>query len=79
MPGGWTTWILASAVMLALYDLAKKASVNANAVIPTLLFSTIAGSGAFLSPGGGPPQGRELHPDAPPEDRRTGHDRRGLL
>lgn len=48
MPGGWTTWILASAVMLALYDLAKKASVNANAVIPTLLFSTIAGSGAFL-------------------------------
>ncbi len=34
--------------MLALYDLAKKASVRDNAVLPTLLFSTIAGCAAYV-------------------------------
>lgn len=46
---GWTWWILSSAVMLALYDLAKKASVRENAVLPTLLFSTLFGCGAFVA------------------------------
>ena len=45
----WTTWILASAVLLALYDIAKKASVNANAVLPVLLASTAFGFGAYAS------------------------------
>lgn len=62
----WTLWILASAVFLALYDLAKKASVRENAVLPVLLCSTSFGCAAFgttvamrgdlaavLSPGGG--------------------------
>lgn len=43
----WIYWILASAVFLALYDLAKKASVRENAVLPVLLASTIFGSLAF--------------------------------
>lgn len=43
----WTTWILASAVLLSLYDLAKKASVNANAVLPVLLASTCFGFVAY--------------------------------
>lgn len=38
---------MASAVFLALYDLAKKASVQGNAVLPVLLCSTICGSLAF--------------------------------
>ncbi|MBO7684633.1 MAG: DMT family transporter [Kiritimatiellae bacterium] len=46
--GGWTTWILASAVFLALYDLAKKASVRDNAVLPTLLCSTCFGCAAYV-------------------------------
>ena len=53
---GWTQYILASAFFLALYDLAKKASVRGNAVLPTLLCSTLFGSAAFmtgLAAGGG--------------------------
>ena len=44
----WTVWILASAVFLAFYDLAKKASVRDNAVLPVLLVSTLFGCAAFL-------------------------------
>ena len=44
----WICWILASAVFLALYDLAKKASVRDNAVLPVLLCSTLFGCAAFL-------------------------------
>ena len=46
---GWTTWILASSVLLALYDLAKKASVQGNAVLPTLLASTSFGFVAYVT------------------------------
>ena len=42
----WTCWILASAVFLAFYDLAKKASVRENAVLPVLLLATVAGGTA---------------------------------
>jgi transporter family protein len=45
----WTCWILASAVFLAFYDLAKKASVRDNAVLPVLLFATLAGSIVYIS------------------------------
>jgi bacterial/archaeal transporter family protein len=45
----WTIWILASAFFLALYDLAKKASVKNNAVLPVLLCSTSFGCAAFVS------------------------------
>ena len=45
----WTTWVLASAVFLALYDLAKKASVSANAVLPVLLASTCFGFVAYVA------------------------------
>lgn len=41
-------YILCSAVFLAFYDLAKKASVRENAVLPVLLVSTIFGSLAFV-------------------------------
>lgn len=44
----WTIWILLSACFLALYDLAKKASVRENAVLPVLLCSTSFGCAAFL-------------------------------
>ena len=44
----WTAWILASSLFLALYDLAKKASVRNNAVLPTLLCSTCCGCAAFV-------------------------------
>jgi len=44
----WTTWLLLSAVFLALYDLAKKASVRNNAVLPVLLCSTTSGCLAFV-------------------------------
>ena len=44
----WTVWILLSACFLALYDLAKKASVRENAVLPVLLCSTSFGCAAFL-------------------------------
>lgn len=46
--GGWVAWTLGSAVFLSLYDLAKKASVRNNAVIPVLLCSTLAGGAAYL-------------------------------
>ena len=39
----WLGWILASSVVLGLYDLCKKASVKDNAVFPTLLGSTAFG------------------------------------
>ncbi len=45
----WTLWIVASAAFLALYDLAKKASVRENAVLPTLLSSTCFGCLAFVA------------------------------
>lgn len=45
----WMTWILASAVMLALYDIAKKASVRENAVLPVLLASTMFGFAAYFA------------------------------
>ena len=45
----WTTWILTSAVFLALYDVAKKASVKGNAVLPVLLVSSICGLAAYLA------------------------------
>lgn len=48
MMGGWTEWTLASAFFLALYDLAKKASVRDNAVLPTLLCSTCFGCAAYV-------------------------------
>ena len=44
----WTAWIVASSVFLALYDLAKKASVRDNAVLPVLLCSTCCGCAAFI-------------------------------
>ena len=45
----WTSWILASSFFLALYDLAKKASVRDNAVLPVLLCSTCCGCAAFVA------------------------------
>ena len=45
----WTCWILASAIFLAFYDLAKKASVRDNAVLPVLLLATIAGGCAYVA------------------------------
>ena len=45
----WTAWILASAVMLAFYDIVKKAAVRENAVLPTLLLSTLFGCAAFVA------------------------------
>lgn len=45
----WTLLFLASALFLAFYDIAKKASVNGNAVLPTLLCSTAFGSAAFVA------------------------------
>ncbi len=44
----WTIWILLSACVLALYDIAKKASVRNNAVLPTLLVSTCCGGTVFV-------------------------------
>ena len=44
----WTLWILLSACFLAFYDIAKKASVRNNAVLPTLLISTCCGGTAFV-------------------------------
>ena len=45
----WILWIMASAVMLALYDIVKKASVRANAVLPVLLVSTMFGFAAYAA------------------------------
>ena len=44
----WTAWILLSSFFLALYDLAKKAGVRDNAVLPVLLCSTYCGCAAFV-------------------------------
>ncbi len=45
----WTIWILASSFFLALYDLAKKASVADNAVLPVLFVSTCCGCAAYMA------------------------------
>lgn len=45
----WIWWILASSVFLAFYDLTKKASVRENAVLPVLLFATVAGAIAYVA------------------------------
>ena len=45
----WTAWILLSSFFLALYDLAKKAGVRDNAVLPVLLCSTCCGCAAFVA------------------------------
>ena len=45
----WTVWILASSFFLALYDLAKKASVGGNAVLPVLFFSTCFGCASYAA------------------------------
>lgn len=45
----WTSWVLSSAVLLALYDIAKKASVGRNAVLPVLLASTCFGLAAYAA------------------------------
>ena len=45
----WTVWILASSFFLALYDLAKKASVANNAVLPVLFISTCCGCAAYMA------------------------------
>ncbi len=44
----WVLWILSSALFLALYDIAKKASVRDNAVLPVLLCSTTFGALAYV-------------------------------
>ena len=44
----WIGWILLSAVFLALYDLAKKAGVRNNAVLPVLFISTVSGCAAYV-------------------------------
>ncbi len=49
MNADWTVWILASSVFLALYDLAKKASVANNAVLPVLFISTCCGCAAYMA------------------------------
>ena len=45
----WAWWILISSFFLSLYDLAKKASVRQNAVLPVLLCSTTCGCLAFMA------------------------------
>ena len=40
----WIPLILASALLLAFYDVARKASVNRNAVLPVLFLSTLSGA-----------------------------------
>ncbi len=47
------TWLwlsVGSAVFLGIYDVMKKLSLTGNAVLPTLLFSTVAGGILFLFP-----------------------------
>lgn len=45
----WLFWILASAAVLAVYDLLKKESVRGNAVLPVLIVSTAAGAAAYVA------------------------------
>lgn len=40
---------MASSVLLAFYDISKKASVKENAVLPVLLLATIAGAAAYVA------------------------------
>lgn len=44
----WIVWILASAVVLAVYDLLKKESVRDNAVLPVLMISTASGAVVYV-------------------------------
>lgn len=44
----WIVATLLSAVVLGFYDIAKKHAVARNAVMPTLLLATLAGSAAFV-------------------------------
>lgn len=44
----WALFGLASALFLGIYDIFKKKSVNANAVMPVLFFSTVASALLFL-------------------------------
>lgn len=44
----WIAFILSSAVFLAFYDLAKKAAVKDNAVLPVLLFATLFGALGYI-------------------------------
>ena len=44
----WIAFILTSAVFLAFYDLAKKAAVKDNAVLPVLLFATLFGALGYI-------------------------------
>jgi transporter family protein len=43
----WTPLILGSALLLAAYDICKKHSVHANAVMPVLFLATLCGSAVF--------------------------------
>lgn len=45
----WMVWLLASATVLAVYDLLKKESVRQNAVLPVLIISTAAGAAAYVA------------------------------
>lgn len=45
----WMTWLLASATVLAVYDLLKKESVRGNAVLPVLMISTLSGAVAYVA------------------------------
>ena len=45
----WIVATLLSAVVLGFYDIAKKHAVARNAVMPTLLLATLAGSAAFVA------------------------------
>ena len=44
----WVAFILLSAVLLAFYDLAKKAAVRENAVLPVLLIATLCGAASYI-------------------------------
>ncbi len=46
----WLWLAVGSAVFLGIYDVMKKLSLTGNAVLPTLLFSTVAGGILFLFP-----------------------------
>ncbi|MDA3928070.1 MAG: EamA family transporter [Prolixibacteraceae bacterium] len=44
----WAIWAILAAVLLGIYDVLKKVSLNNNAVIPTLLFSVSTGAILFI-------------------------------
>jgi drug/metabolite transporter (DMT)-like permease len=61
----WTWWIISSSILLAFYDLSKKASVRNNAVLPVLLLATASGGGAYaaaLALSGGIPAALDVSP-----------------